>query len=351
MQHPEFTDRPPQEHPAHRPDVSVVVIGRNEGERLERCLHSVHAADWEGLTYELIYVDSGSTDDSLAIAQRCHAQTLHIASAQPSAAAGRNKGWQTARAPAVLFLDGDTQLQQGFVRKAWKALYRDQYAAVWGHRREIAPEQSIYTAVLDLDWVYAPGETPFCGGDALFSREALAEVQGFDERLTAGEEPDLCRRLRALEWRILHIDAPMTSHDLAITSLRQYWRRAMRAGQAYAQVAHRYHTTPDPLWQEESRRNWVHGSLVAALPWTAVASLSLAPWGTAVLACATLGLLARSTWRCRWKGGGWRLSLLYAIHSHIQQLPILCGQLRYHWQAQRGHQPGLTEYKTTSSRR
>jgi glycosyltransferase involved in cell wall biosynthesis len=51
-------------------DVSVVVIGRNEGERLQRCLDSVHAAHWQNLRYELIYVDSASTDDSEACARR-----------------------------------------------------------------------------------------------------------------------------------------------------------------------------------------------------------------------------------------------------------------------------------------
>ena len=53
-------------------------------------------------------------------------------------------------------------------------------AVVWGHRREIHPEQSIYNRVLDLDWIYAPGPTLFCGGDALFRRSVLTATNGFD---------------------------------------------------------------------------------------------------------------------------------------------------------------------------
>lgn len=48
--------------------ISVIVIGRNEGARLERCLTSVEKALWQ-MPHEIIYVDSGSTDNSLDIAR------------------------------------------------------------------------------------------------------------------------------------------------------------------------------------------------------------------------------------------------------------------------------------------
>ena len=96
------------------------------------------------------------------------------------------------------------------------------------------PEHSLYNRVLDLDWIYAPGDTDYCGGDVLMRRCALEQVDGFDPTLIAGEEPELCRRLRHCGYRILHIDSPMTGHDLNITRFSQYWRRALRAGHAYA---------------------------------------------------------------------------------------------------------------------
>ena len=162
----------------------------------------------------------------------------------------------------ILFLDGDTILNADFPLAALAELQKDTgNAAVWGHRREICPCLSIYVRVLDLDWVYAPGETPFFGGDVLVRREALEAVNGFDETLIAGEEPEMCRRIRNVGWSIQHIDAPMTLHDLAITRFSQYWRRSQRAGYAYAAVSARFRSTSDPFWSEEARRNRARGLL------------------------------------------------------------------------------------------
>lgn len=327
-------------------DVSVVVIGRNEGPRLARCLASVQAADWQGLRWELIYVDSASSDDSLAVAAGLGARVLGLGAARPCAAAARNIGWRAARGALVLFLDGDTVLHPLFVQRAVAVLADPRVVAVWGHRRESHPGQSIYTRVLDLDWIFATGRSDYFGGDALVRRQALADVEGFDDALVAGEEPELCRRLRARGAEIEHIDAPMTLHDLAITTARGWWTRAERAGLAYAQVAARYAGTADPLWQREARRNRVHGSAVLALPLLLAAAFWLQPVLGLGLLLAVLALGARSAWRCRWKCPGQpALACAYALHSHLQQVPILAGQWRW-WRLQRARRaPELIEYQ------
>lgn len=334
------------------PDVSVVVIGRNEGERLSRCLRSVQQADWRGLAWELIYVDSNSHDGSPECAQRLGATVLGLGQTRPSAAAARNIGWRAAMAPLVLFLDGDTLLHPAFAGRAAATLLAcRELVAVWGHRRESNPRQSIYTRVLDLDWVFAPGRVDYFGGDAMVRRAALAEVGGFDDALVAGEEPELCRRLRAAGWQIEHLDLAMTQHDLAITTVKAWWTRAERAGLAYAQVAARYAGTTDPLWQAEARRNRVHGAALVALPLALAALMAWQPLAAAGLLLATGGVLARSTWRARWKcPGDTSLAAAYAVHSHLQQLPILAGQWRW-WRLQRArHAPELIEYKATAAR-
>jgi glycosyltransferase involved in cell wall biosynthesis len=330
------------------PEVSVVVIGRNEGQRLQRCLQSVRQARWSGLHWELIYVDSHSSDGSPALAQQAGARVLTLGDAPPCAAAGRNIGWRAAHGALVLFLDGDTLLEPGFVQQALLTLQaQPQVVAVWGHRRETCPTQSIYTRVLDLDWVFAPGRVDYFGGDVLVRRHALAEVGGFDDGLVAGEEPELCRRLRARGGCIEHIDAPMTRHDLALTSARAWWLRAERAGLAYAQVAARYAHTTDPLWQREARRNRLHGAALLLLPILLTAAAAWQPLAAGALLLVLLGLWARSAARCRWKcprqpGLAWA----YAAHSHLQQVPILAGQWRW-WRLQQTRRaPGLIEYKT-----
>lgn len=223
---------------------------------------------------ELIYVDSASTDGSPERAAALGATVITVHPERPSAALGRNAGWRAARAPLVLFLDGDTILHPRFVADSLPEFQNPPVTVVWGHRREIHPEASLYNrGAPDLDWIYPPGPSEFCGGDALMRRVALEAVDGFDATLIAGEEPDLCRRLRARGGLILHVDRPMTGHDLAMTRWRQYWRRAVRAGHAYAEVAARFRATDTPLWEREVKRNRVHAGVLLLLLLVAVAGL------------------------------------------------------------------------------
>ena len=329
------------------PLLSVVIIGRNEGQRLRRCLDSVAAMRDPGGPVEVIYVDSASTDGSPELARALGARVIGVQPERPSAALGRNAGWRAAHAPYVLFLDGDTILHPDFVAAALPHLDAPEVAIVWGHRREIAPDASLFNRVLDLDWIYAPGRTEFCGGDALVRREALEAVDGFDASLIAGEEPELCRRLRGRGWAIEHIDQPMTGHDLAMTQWRQYWRRAFRAGHAYAEVSARYRASGDPFWSDVVRANQIHGALVLGLPLLAiVAALVLgAWWPLAVAALALAALALRTAARVGWKSRDPVTRLLYGIHSHLQQVPILCGQLSYRLDRRHGRQRALIEYK------
>lgn len=329
------------------PILSMVVIGRNEGERLSRCLKSVQSMHGISDPVEIIYVDSASTDDSVARAMQAGARVVEVHPERPSAALGRNAGWRAAKGDFVLFLDGDTVLDPDFPAAAMAEFKNPQVAVVWGHRREIHPEHSIFNRVLDLDWIYAPGESDFCGGDALMKRSILETLGGFDASLIAGEEPELCQRIRACGHLILHIDQPMTGHDLAMTRWSQYWRRAVRAGHAYAEVSERFAGNVFPLWSQESRGNIKRtailiGILAAGLAFS-IAWQNLLPLALALGVYATL--IIRTAWKARWKSRQWITLLLYGAHSHFQQIPILLGQIGYWLNKRRGEKRRLIEYK------
>jgi glycosyltransferase involved in cell wall biosynthesis len=331
---------------ALQPTLSVVVIGRNEGQRLVKCLESIARVKTVAIR-EVIYVDSASTDGSAELAAKRGAFSITVQSERPTAALGRNTGWQRAASDLILFLDGDTILHPDFPRVACDALAMDDsIAAVWGHRREMRPEWSVFNRVLDLDWIYPPGLTEFCGGDVLMRRAALVKTGGFDEALIAGEEPELCRRIRAHGFKILHIDEPMTGHDLAIRHWSQYWKRAIRAGHAYAEVSERFRNSNDSFWSSEHKANIFRGSFWT-LSFTAAAIASIR-FGLVPFAC-WLGLLlllsSRSGWRARWKSKSLLTLLLYGIHSHVQQVPIFIGQLTYAFEKSRNSRSRLIEYK------
>ena len=329
--------------PAKDPTLSVVIIGRNEGERLERCILTAQAVEnWPPT--EIIYVDSGSTDGSLELAASLGATVLPLPQGSFTAARARNFGWRHSVGEMVLFLDGDTILDAEFPLLALAEIKKQPAnAAAWGHRREVCACLSIYVRVLDLDWVYRPGETLFFGGDVLVRREALEAVNGFDETLIAGEEPEMCRRMRNLGWRIQHIDAPMTLHDLAITRFSQYWRRSQRAGYAFASVSSRFRGTADPFWSSDASRNkkrglfWLLSPLIALV----LSLVLLSPWPIVLWIVMLFALAFRTAWQYRWKPAPWTTLVLYGFHSHLQQIPIYFGQMQF----QRNGNKALMEYK------
>lgn len=331
--------------------IGVVIIGRNEGDRLRACLESVLDMNYPAHLLDVIYVDSSSTDGSVALAKSMVVRTI-VLEGPTTAARGRNAGWITTDAPFVLFLDGDTLLHPEFVATALAHLTDASIAGVYGDRREMRTADSIYNAIFDMDWNAASSTgsswSIFFGGDALVRRASLESVGGYNEALIAGEEPDMCRRMRGLGNRILHIDVPMTLHDLAMLTIKQYWRRSVRTGYAYAEISSLYADTNDPLWTAESRSNQTRGVFWTCGPAFAVllSLLMLSVLPILLFALLAIALFARTAVKVRKRTNSTKLLLAYSIHSHLQQIPIFFGQLRYRRQRQRGGNAAIIEYKS-----
>ena len=248
--------------------VGAVVIGRNEGERLRRCLASIPPS------LIVVYVDSGSTDGSLKTARAAGAQIVALEMTRPfTAARARNEGWQALLTVAptvdyVQFVDGDCEFEPSWVAVATAFLDAESQAAIaCGRRRERFPEASLYNRMCDAEWNTPIGEAAACGGDALVRNAALRDVGGFDAALMAGEEPELCLRLRNAGWSIHRLDAPMTIHDAAMLRLGQWWLRARRSGFGFAQVWDVTRKRGEPLYARELARAvvWAGGLPLAAL--------------------------------------------------------------------------------------
>lgn len=236
--------------------VGIVIIGRNEGERLVTCLRSARF-----LGFPMVYVDSDSTDGSLNVARDATALIVNLDLERPfTAARARQEGLIAliAHAPAlryVQFVDGDCTLVPEWIATAQRFLDDNpSYAVACGRRRERRPEASLYNQMADIEWNTPVGDAAACGGDALIRLSAYQEVNGFDSALIAGEEPELCSRLSEAGWGIRRLDAEMTVHDAAMTHFAQYWKRATRSGFGYAQA---WWTTRDrtrPLYARELLR-------------------------------------------------------------------------------------------------
>jgi len=221
-------------------DVAFVVIGRNEGKRLLASLRSVLA-----VSSQVVYADSASVDGSPDLARSLGIVVVDLSSGRLNAARGRNEGLAAVRehfpnARLIQFLDGDCILEPAWPRAA-AAFLNDHpdVAVVCGRRYEARPQASFYNLIADEEWNTPIGPCDACGGDSMMRLEALNAASGFDPELMAGEEPELCGRLRALGWKIWRLDCPMTEHDANIMRFGEWWRRAVRSGFGYAQVWHR----------------------------------------------------------------------------------------------------------------
>lgn len=255
-------------------NVGVVVIGRNEGERLRRCLESIVAQAALAL-----YVDSGSTDGSVAMARRFVGEVIELDRRTPfTAARARNHGFARLRQLApevrcVQFVDGDCVLVAGWLEKA--AAFLDAHgdvAAVCGRRREHYPERSIYNMLCDFDWDTPVGETKSCGGDVMMRRDAFEQVGGYRAELIAGEDPEIGVRLRAAGWKIRRLGEEMTLHDAGMLRFGQWWMRMVRGGYAYAVGAALHGAAAERHGVRESLRAWFWG---LGLPLCALAGAAL----------------------------------------------------------------------------
>ncbi len=326
--------------------VGVVVIGRNEGERLRLCLQSVI-----GKNRIIVYVDSGSSDDSPVMARSLGVTVVDLDLSIPfTAARARNAGWHklVELSPSikfVQFVDGDCEVDAEWINTATHVMQQNhEVVAVCGRRRERFPEASVYNRLCDMEWDTPIGQTDACGGDALIRLSALQAVGGFRDEMIAGEEPELCLRLRNNGGVILRIDSEMTRHDAAMTTFGQWWTRAVRAGHAYGEGAHLTITQSPGLWHHEviSTILWAIAIpliAIACAHWTDGISLLL------FLAYPLLWLRIAFRARHRWPGRDARTFSTFCV---IAKFAHAVGWWRFHRNRLFGRRSRLIEYKQSA---
>lgn len=310
--------------------VDAVVIGRNEGARLVACLASL-----SGRVRRLVYVDSGSTDGSVAAALAAGAEVVALDMAQPfTAARARNAGLaHLAQDPPdfVQLVDGDCIVQPGWIEAALAAFgVHARAVVVCGRRRERFAQATPYNALADREWDTPVGPALACGGDALMRFDAVQAVGGYDPTLIAGEEPDLCLRLRARGGEIWRIDAEMTLHDAAMTRFSQWWRRSVRAGHAFAEGSARHGFSH---WGAETRRALVWGAAMPLLVVSLAVAVHPSFW---IMALAYPLQVLRLSRR-----GGWS----WALFSVIGKFAEARGALGFYLSRLRRKRTRLIEYK------
>ena len=329
--------------------IGVVVIGRNEGSRLHKCLLSVL-----GEEITIVYVDSGSTDGSIDLVRSLGVHVVNLDLSIPfTAARARNAGFEylllvEPSTEFIQFVDGDCQVIEGWLeRAAHELIAQPDVVVVCGRRREELPNNSIYNRLCDLEWDTPVGEAKACGGDAMMRFSALKQVKGFNPNMIAGEEPELCVRLRQAGGRILRIDAEMTLHDAQIIRFGQWWRRSLRAGHAYAEGSWLHGHSPEHHWVKESRSIWLWGLL---LPLLAIATGWLTSGLSILLLLIGYVVLGYKVYQnTLQRGFKSEDALLYSLSCMLSKFPQVQGQIQFHISRLLKRQRTLVEYKSVTN--
>lgn len=309
----------------------AVIIGRNEGERLRKCLLSV-----VGRLDQVVYADSGSTDASVDLAHDLGVTVVVLDTSTPfTAARGRNVGFAQlmARAPStafVQFIDGDCELMDGWLESGMEFLRgHAQHAVVCGRLRERYPEASIYNRLCNVEWNGPVGDIDSCGGIFMIRASAFAEVGGMDSAIAAGEEPEMCLRLRRKGWLVARINREMAWHDANMTRFGQWWKRAMRSGYGTLDV---YAKTGGQVFaaQVKRARLWTIGwslALLCALSLKVILDETLYMWAALVVIALYPVQILRIAARMRGKGLSFGEALVYGGLMMIGKWAELFGHL------------------------
>jgi GT2 family glycosyltransferase len=323
------------------PAAGIVIIGRNEGNRLIRCLKSITIQ-----SDKLVYVDSDSTDDSVDISHNMGAEIVSLdMTVQFTAARARNEGFKRMlelypQIKYVQFVDGDCEINSGWLGSAVNFLEQHNHiAVVSGRLRERYPEKTVYNMLCDIEWDKPVGESKACGGIALMRVSAFEGVGGFRADLIAGEEPELCVRLRAAGWIIWHLAEEMAFHDAAMVRFGQWWKRSMRGGYSFAEGAFLHGAPPERHRVRESLRSLIWGLVIPVV--TLSLTICLGVWWLAILLVYPAQIV-RLAWRGKRSA---KTNWWHALFLVLGKFPEAMGQLNFFFNRLAGKKAHLIEYK------
>ncbi|MFL0810260.1 MAG: glycosyltransferase [Agarilytica sp.] len=327
------------------PKVGFIAIGRNEGERLQIALKAIkqHYSD-----SPVVYVDSGSTDNSVEFAASIGVDVVELDMSIPfTAARARNAGFeqllkQFSDLTYIQFLDGDCEVLSGWVEAGLQTLEDPKIGIASGRRAERYPDASIYNTLMDMEWNSPVGEIMGVPGDILIEVELFKKLEGFNPALIAGEDFDLCLRAKELGFITYRVDAPMSMHDANIMHFSQWYKRAKRGGHAWANLYHiHYHTAAHHF------RRKIFGILFYALllPFALIFFANVRPALAVVLIIGFLLMVSRSVVKRLLAGDAIKLALGYSALSYIAKFPELLGMYEYWKVILRKQRHTLIEYK------
>lgn len=321
--------------------IAIVIIGRNEGERLKRCIASVQLSN-----AKFVYVDSNSSDGSIKYARDQNIDVVDLLATDPlNASVARNAGYKAVvkkydQVDYIHFIDADCEMAEGWLLKAGQALDdNDDVSVVCGRLREKYPKDNIYTRMCDMSWYIKPGQISSCGGIATMRKKVYEQLEGFDENLIAGADPEFYYRVRKKGDNIICLDEEMGTHDSAMTSYSMWLTRSSKTGYAYA------NGEKWGRWAKQRRSVLLWAGLV---PLSIIVFAFILPVVSLLLSLLYPMQVVRIFNKIEIPYDR-KNKLLYALFCVHDKFPELFGFLKYHCVKITGNKHEIIEYKSTKS--
>jgi GT2 family glycosyltransferase len=223
--------------------VSVVIPAYNAETTLGDCLESVIDIDYPKKHLKVIVIDDGSKDNTANIISNYNNVKLIRNPVNRGTSQAKNQGIAVASGKVVAFLDADSAAPKEWLHVVLPFLEKKGIAAVGVGQKPICARPDFLDHLLLLgrfhfrgqhtkDIVLQPPERTeivenIFNAGAVFLRDALLDVDGFDESITSGEDLDICWRLGDAGWKILLVGDTAVKHhvksDLVSFSRKQFW--------------------------------------------------------------------------------------------------------------------------------
>ena len=220
-------------------DVSVIVPVRNGAKVLPPLLDALAAQEGH-FKVQVIIVDNGSTDETMAVATAHPIGAMVLSEPKAGSYRARNAGAKVATAPVLAFTDGDCRPHPGWLAAGLAAIKTSDLVA--GDVQQVPREPVTIWERYDATF-YLRQEDNVRGGFGatanLFARrDAFDAVDGFEFEWMSGADHDFCLRVLATGRTIVFSKEAAVSHVPRRTA-RELWKVSRRNGAGWGELAKR----------------------------------------------------------------------------------------------------------------
>ena len=229
--------------------ISIIIIGHNEGWRLTLCLKSILVIinKFRNFDFEIIYVDSNSTDDSIERTKIIQNIKVFKLEDNMNAAIARNVGAKESKGSVLYFVDGDMELNPDFLSFALNEKGELLYDLLTGHLDDFFYNYShkflescprTYTGEIPKDIQLLKTN----GGIFILKRDIWNLILGMNNKFKVNEDIDLSIRLSNKKIFTKRLPYLITKHHtIDYRNEKRMWRNLWAGFGLYPGLIFRNH--------------------------------------------------------------------------------------------------------------